>query len=486
MIKMTHGVTLRRNMIPLPKEMKTNQIEKKYKGYYSLDETVKRMLSVLNVPKGDTLVEVSSCSKGYKILFEETIRIDASDDESLFYGLVTLNQLIDKPIYLSQIYDEPMYKHRGFMLDVARHFFDVSTIKSIIDLCAYLKMNVLHLHLTDDQGWRLESRRFPNLHELGSRRNRTKRRFDVDQTVVEGYYTHEDIRDIVAYAKKRYIEIIPEIDIPGHLSAAIYAYPQLSCIDDVKSIREEFGIFEDILCVGKKGNVQMVLDIIDEVIDLFNCQRLHIGCDEVPLVHWKKCSHCLSYMKKHGLEDEKEMFMYLINHIKNHCHKHHVDVVIWNDPLKHGVVDGVQIQHWMNKKITETNGVNNEIILSDYFHHYFDYPHYMTPLDKTMKEEVLDHKHIIGYEACLWTEHVTNTDKLYEMILPRLLGVAEMAWSGRRGDSFYERVDAFLEDIQLPYTKSYNEIGLMAKVKTGLYMLKMISYHDIKNIFRMR
>lgn len=474
-------------MIPLPRKIRGSSEKRHYLGYDSKDERIVKMLSVLKLPKGDTLIKKGTVKEGYRLVFSDCVYLCAADEASLFYGLITLKQLLNKPFYMDEIYDKPSFEHRGFMLDVARHFFDVKTIKDILDMCAELKLNVFHLHLTDDQGWRVESRKYPRLHEIGSYRNRTKRRFHIENEPVTGYYTQKDIQDIVSYAKDRFIEVVPEIDVPGHFSAAIGAYPHLSCVDGDKKVRDEFGIFEDIFCVGKKGNLAMIFNLLDEVIDLFQCKRLHIGCDEVPLIHWKNCPDCNQYMKTNNVSNERQLLIAFIHQMKDHCMNRGVQLIVWNDPLRHDHLSSdIQVQHWMNRKVTEKMGQNNQVIVSDYFHHYLDYPHYMTPLDKTMTKHVLDHKDIIGYEGCLWTEHVNEVDKLYEMTLPRLLGISELAWYGEKGHDFYNRLDCFLKETEHSFTEKYNEKGFIAKIKTFVYMLKMISYHDIKNIIRMR
>lgn len=487
MIKMTHRVTKGGVMIPKPLEIIKSESKKYYLGFYSLDDQVTKHLMSLKMRKGKTQIETQTCEKGYIINLDETISIAYENDEHLFYALVTLKSLVDKEIQMAQIIDCPNLHHRGLMLDVARHFYSKDVIFSLLDLCAELKLNVFHLHLTDDQGWRLESKIYPKLHEVGSIRKQTKRRFRVKNQSVEGYYTADDIKEIVQYAKERFIEVVPEIDLPGHFSAAIASYPNLSCRKEKKEVVCDFGIFEDILCVGVEENRQFIFDILDEVIDLFQCKRIHLGCDEVPLSHWKNCESCQTYMKSMGCLNEKTLFLYQIQTWVEFCKRKGTKVVIWNDPLKFGSIPNVQIQHWMHRKVTQTYGIDNEVINSDYFHTYFDYPHYMTPLDKTLKADVLNHSMVIGYEGCLWTEHVDSVEKLFEMIMPRLLAISEISWT-KTVDScdFNERVEEFLSRYHGYYTMRYNEKGIFSVLKTLIYMIKMVSYHDIKNIFRMR
>ncbi|MCH4888194.1 hypothetical protein EZV73_11455 [Acidaminobacter sp. JC074] len=461
-------------MIPKVKHESISDKLVEIKGLKSQSPLVEKMIDVLLLPKGTTMITCDQMPmKGYALRIDESVHIDYNKESDLFYGLITLKNYLGKSIASRVIEDYPDYKYRGLMLDVARHFYDIEELYKIVDICSELKMNKFHIHLTDDQGWRFESKKFPKLHLHGSYRPNTKRRFKTYNTPVSGYYSQSDLRDLVIYAKERFVEIIPEIDLPGHMMAGISSYPQWSCEKNPVAVSNRFGIFDTILCAGSQKTMNDMFTLVDEVIDVFNCRSIHIGCDEAPLKKWATCQTCQTYMKEKGLVSSKDLFLDFIERIKSHVRKKDVEVIIWNDPLKHGRIEDVTVQHWMNRKITMENGRSNPLIISDFFHHYFDYPIYMTPLKKTY-DKVLDHPNIIGIEGCLWTEHMPTINKVHDMMFPRIYAISELAWGGGDYEDFEERVKSL---------GSYDvgKSGLVSTVKSLFYMVSTVSVNDIFN-----
>lgn len=465
-------------MIPYPKKITYGDVKRKYDGFYSNDQMVKEILELLSLPVGNTIITYEKKSmKGYAIAFDRHIHIQSNDRNMLLYALVSLKFYLDRLTQVKTIVDEPLYEHRGLMLDVARHFFPVSVIEEILDMMVHLKMNVFHFHLTDDQGWRIPISKYPRLTSVGSFRNQTCVKGRINHQVVKGFYTHDEIKHLVAYGKLRGIKIIPEIDVPGHFIAAISSYPAFSCEKKAIEVATEFGIFDSILCVGSVDNRQMIKEILDEVMCLFETDVIHIGCDEVPKNKWLNCETCQKYMKTKGLKDVHELMTDFIEDLYRYMQSKHQQIIIWNDPLKTcDLPSDIVVQHWMNKKITKA-GVKkgHGVIVSDFFHHYFDYPHYMTPLKATYQRDFFENT--VGIEGCLWTEHVSNEDKLYEMMLPRLYALAEVAWS------FSLDYPRFLSALEKMYPlKTCHDKKNM--IKSMMYMLSTVSYHDVVNIIR--
>ena len=278
-------------------------VEQKAKGgiVLSLDKSLAKEEYTLNIS-----------SKGVSIV--------GGTPQAVFYGLQSLRQLVSageatkKGIKLEgvAIKDKPLVGHRGVMLDVARHFFTVAEVKRFIDIAAIHKMNVFHWHLTDDQGWRVEIKKYPNLIKVGSKRNQTiigrnSVSKTYDGTPHGGYYTQAEIRDIVKYAAERYIEVIPEIDMPGHMVATLASYPHLGCRDEKFEVRTRWGISKDVLCVGKETTFEFVEGVLEEVFSLFPSQYIHLGGDECPRLRWKECPHCQKRIQEEGLKNEDEL-----------------------------------------------------------------------------------------------------------------------------------------------------------------------------------
>jgi len=344
------------------------------------------------------------------------------------------------------------YNYRSMHIDSARHFFPVSTIKKVIKGISFGNMNIVHWHLSDDHGWRIESKRFPKLHECS-----------------EQYYKQEEIKEVVIYAKEHGIEIIPEIDMPGHNLALLSAFPEYSCKGQPVEMAKARGVYKTILCAGKEKTYTFVEELLEEIIPLFESKYFHIGGDEAPKDEWKECPHCNAKMKELGLTSYEDLQGYFTAHLCNILKKHDKTPICWNDALlASNIPEDVIVQYWTidyakeMKSFVEKGG---KWIYSDMFELYFDYPHSMIPLKKVYEFEPHLYKYripnedgLIGYEACCWTEHIDNEKDLCEHIFPRVYALAERASGEEHTDyeAFKERVREkvkLLDAEGIPYTK---------------------------------
>ncbi len=396
------------------------------------------------------------------------IRISAQFDAGAFYAVQTIFQIIrDKEEYLAipqlRIKDYPRFSYRGFMLDVGRHYHPIDTIKKILDTMALLKLNIFHWHLTEDQGWRIEIKKYPKLTEIGSKRKDSKiggylpgfYRGDPH----EGFYTQDEIRDVVDYAQERFIQVIPEIEIPGHCSAALASYPELSCTGQQIEVKTKGGIYRDIYCAGKETTFEFLQDILDEIIEIFPSDVIHIGGDEAPKRRWKKCPQCQERIKNEGLKDEHELQVYFTNRMSSYLKSKGKTIMGWNQILDESLDDSAVVQWWLGKGKTRNKFLrkNRKFVMSSMKNTYLDYNYLMFPLrtfyhfDPIPKElEEKYKKNVIGVEAPLWTEWVPNIARLGWQIFPRLIASSEVAWtkkSKKNYDNFKEKLPFVLKKI---------------------------------------
>ena len=410
-------------------------------------------------------------AEGYKLTIQERkIEIISTSKNGAFYGFQTFIQLIfsSKQIKISEevnffeigcleITDNPRFKWRGFMLDVARHFHDIGTIKRILDLLALMKMNIFHWHLTDDQGWRIEIKKYPKLIEIGSKRKDSKVGGRISKKYRgephEGYYTQEEVKDVIKYAQARFIKIIPEIEIPGHSSAAIAAYPELSCRNQKIEVQTKYGIFSNVFCSGKESTFEFLKNVIDEIAQLFPSDVIHIGGDEVLKKEWKKCEHCKKRRKKENLESAGKLHSYITKRIGDYLNKIGKRMMGWNQILDDSIDRNTIVQWWMGgrKKVLNYINTGGEVVISKFFRLYLDYSYFMTPLRKTYSFKPIPkgvkrekHNNILGIESPLWTEWVPDKEKLYWQILPRLAAVSEVGWTQEKRKNYKSFESRFL------------------------------------------
>ena len=404
------------------------------------------------------------------------VAIKGGTPQGVFYGLQSLRQMLSagapakKGVELQavSIKDKPLLGYRGAMFDVCRHFFTVKEVKKFIDMVAMHKMNVMHWHLTEDQGWRIEIKKYPNLIKKGSVRKETilgrNRSTSYDGTPHGGYYTQEEIRDIVKYAAERYIEVIPEIDMPGHMVAALASYNWLGCRDEKFEVRTKWGISEDVLCVGKESTFEFIEGVLEEVFELFPSKYIHLGGDEAPRVRWKECPLCQKRIKDEGLKDENELQSYFTHRVEAILAKHGRKIIGWDEVTKGGVNKSVTVMLWQDRNRQHATTLGNEVILSPKKHCYMDYyqtrrpdsnkegPMFATRIVTLMDAYNLNpyenltaehHKNIKGVQCNLWTEFISTFERVEHKMLPRMAGIAEAGWSqGEKNfDDFARRVE---------------------------------------------
>lgn len=373
-----------------------------------------------------TLKKADIAKEGYKLtVTKDGITVEAADESGAVWALTTVTELTaeGEALPIVTIEDAPHYGHRGLSLDCSRHFFTADEVKKVIDQMTRVKLNVLHWHLVDDQGWRIECKTLPLLHETTGT-----------------YYTQEEIRSVIEYARVRGMEIIPEIDMPGHTRSMIAAYPHLSCFGEKTELCQFGGIFEKILCPGKDETFEFIEKLLTEVCALFPDDRFHIGGDEAPKAEWKKCPHCKARMEALGLTDYEDLQGYFTKRVVAILKKHGKRAVCWNDVLESKDVDtGNIIQYWTAQHEAPVPAFierGGKVIFSNMSALYFDYPHGINSLNKVyhyqpvvMGKSYADSPNMLGYEAALWSEQVETPEHLEELLFPRLYAVSEIAWN---------------------------------------------------------
>ena len=407
-----------------------------------------------------------------KILSDQQILIVAGSSKGIFYALQTLSQLILADYHPEsqvvtipclEIIDEPRFSWRGFMLDEARHFQGMQTVKDLLDWMAYFKMNVFHWHLTEDQGWRIEIKRYPRLVEVGAQRESSQisgffgRK--LNHTPHAGYYTQDEIREIVQYAMDRHIQIVPEIEMPGHAQAALAAYPELGCTGGPYQVSPHWGIHADILCPGKPGTSEFLKNVLAEVVELFPSTYIHTGGDEAPKKRWRNCPDCQKLAQAHHLEKINGLQTILTNDLAEFLRSHRRTLIGWNEMLADDLTPDAVVQYWVGREKTLLNHIRSgrKAILSNFVAYYLDHSYAHSPLDKVYQyEPVFEQlepeyrKNILGIEAPLWTEFVPNRARLDWQTFPRLLAVAETAWldpDKKSLESFHQRLPVFLDQL---------------------------------------
>ncbi len=397
----------------------------------------------------------------------QQIELQANDRAGIFAALQTLRQLIlaqpANRLPCLRIQDHARFAWRGFMLDEARHFQGKETVKLLLDWLAYLKMNVFHWHLSDDQGWRVESQLYPLLTEVGAYRPATQRGGMLSRKVNmqshQGFYTRQEIQEIVAYAAERHIVVVPEIDIPGHSSAILAAYPELGCRGGPYHVQPYWGIHADILCAGQTQTIDFLEGIFGELLALFPGQFIHSGGDEAPKVRWRKCPHCIELARSLGYASVLQLQTYLANHLNHFLLAQSRTMIGWNEMLSPTLDPEVVIQYWLGKKepMVQQIRAGRQVILSNYSTYYLDHSYTHSSLEKVYKFEPIFeelesdfHKNILGIETPLWTEFVPSRARLDWQLFPRLLAVAESAWLKAEAKDyahFITRLESFLPQL---------------------------------------
>lgn len=409
--------------------------------------------------------------EGYRMqITEQGITIEGGDAAGVFYALQTLRQLVvahPQGIPCCTISDAPNFAYRGAHMDVVRHFFNVEEVKRYIDILAAHKLNRLHWHLTDDQGWRIEIKRYPELTARGAKRNETLIGHCLRSTTYDGipygpyFFTQEEIREIVAYAADRYITIIPEIEMPSHSQAALHALPWLGCEEQQVEVWTHWGVSPEVLCGGKESTYAFLENVLTEVIALFPSEYIHIGGDECPKDRWKLCKHCQARIRELGLKDEgttrtaeEQLQSYLTQRIECFLGTHGRRIIGWDDILAGGVSPAATVMSWQGTK----GGIyaaqhGNQVIMTPMEYCYFDF--YQTqsregeglaiggwvPFEKVYQWDPYaglsneERRYILGLQCNLWSEYIPDFSHLQRMLLPRLAALSEVQWATDRRDA---------------------------------------------------
>ena len=418
------------------------------------------------------------------------VLVKASGLSGTLYAIETIKQLLPHEIYTGtpasdvswtlpcmKIKDEPRFGYRGMHLDVSRHFFDMDEVKKYLDIMAIHKLNVLHWHLTDDQGWRLEIKRYPQLTETGSVRNKTlvghgrdSRKYDNIPYGEGCWFSQDQVREIIDYAAARGIEVIPEIDLPGHMLAALATFPDLGCTGGPYEVWGRWGIAEDVLCAGNEATMEFLENVLSEVADLFPSEYVHIGGDECPKIRWENCPVCQAKIKELGYKDddrhtaEQYLQTYVMSRMEKFLESKGKKIIGWDEILEGDIAPNATVMSWRGVEGgQEAARLGHDAIMvpTDYF--YFDY--YQSrdtenepfgiggyvPVEKVYSfepftEEMTDEEksHIIGIQANMWTEYITTDSHLEYMLLPRMSALSEVQWCSPENRDY----GRFLENME--------------------------------------
>lgn len=395
-------------------------------------------------------------SEGYELNINlQRIEVSAYDLPGLLYGLQSLRQLFPQKFQansielpLVSIQDKPGYSWRGLNLDCCRHFMEKSFILRYLDLLSYYKLNKFHWHLTEDQGWRIEIKRYPELTSKGAWR------VESDGSSYGGFYTQEDVKEIVAYANKLHIMVIPEIEMPGHSLAAIASYPELSCTNEKVEVANNWGVFKDIYCAGNENTFNFIEGVLSEVMELFPAPYIHIGGDEAPKYRWEKCDKCKLRMKNENLNDAHELQSYFIKRVEKFVNSKGKKIIGWDEILEGGLAPNATVQSWRGVQgAIDAVKNGNDAIVSPTSHLYFDYSLKSIDLKRVYGFQPIpdglnasESKHILGSECNMWTEKVPQ-EMIDSRLFPRMIAMSENLWS----DKIQQNYSDFWNRLQTHY-----------------------------------
>ena len=441
----------------------------------------------------------SLAPEAYKIkVAKKNVKVRASGLNGFLYAVQTLMQMLPE-IPCCTIEDAPRFAYRGLHLDVARHFFDVPVIKRYIDLMALHKMNTFHWHLTDDQGWRIEIRTYPELTSRGSVRKQTlighhHTSNEYDGIPYGGHYTQDEIREVVAYAASKGITVIPEIDLPGHMLAALTAYPHLGCTGGPYELWCKWGVSDDVLCPGKPETFDFIEGVLDEIMELFPSKYIHIGGDECPKVRWEKCPDCQSLISTLGLVDDDDhsaehyLQSYVISRVEKYLNDRGRMIIGWDEILEGGLAPNSTVMSWHGEAGgLEAARQGHDVIMTPNTYYYLAY-HQGTDLDREplgiggylplkkcysyepyvggMTDE--EKSHILGVQANLWTEYIKTEEHIHYMLLPRIAALSEVQWCDADRKDYARFLDSMDEMCGLYASLGYNYAGHVFDVECNV------------------
>jgi len=474
----------------------SNDNEKKLAGLLQQYLKEKNITGILSQTSGDQdkiflaigQLPDSLGNEGYQLSAgEDGVRILAASQAGLFYGIQTLMQLMpaqERSIPFVEIADYPRFPYRGLHLDVGRHIFSTDFVKKYIDLLARHKFNRFHWHLTEDQGWRIEIKKYPRLQEIGAFRNETvigrastrtrNETHEFDGQRYGGYYTTEEIREIVKYAADRYVTVIPEIELPGHAMAALAAYPNLGCTGGPYETATTWGIFPDVYCAGKEETFSFLEDVLDEVVTLFPSEYVHIGGDEVFNKYfktsWENCPNCKKRMNQEGLRDPHELQSYFIRRIEKYLDSKGKQIIGWDEILEGGLAPHATVMSWRG----EEGGIaaakeGHDVIMTPEDWFYLDHAQDTTgtepvlvrgytplqevyaydPVPEQLTED--EARHILGAQGNVWTEYMKTPEQVEYMTYPRACAISEVVWSPKRSrdyQNFIQRMQSHFQRLK--------------------------------------
>ena len=435
------------------------------------------------------LADVPGGSEAYRLnVSKKTVAIDCATHAGVFYGMQTVMKSLpivkgEKQVLLPavEIADAPRFAYRAFMIDCGRHFFSVDYLKKLIDIFAMHNINYFHWHLTEDQGWRIEIKKYPLLTEIGSKRTGTitaPQSGEYDNVPVSGYYTQEEAREIVRYAAERYITVIPEIDMPGHMQAALASYNDLGCTGGPYEVCRHFGVIKEVMCAGKPQTLQFAKDVINEIMDIFPSPYIHIGGDECPKERWQACERCQAKIAELGLKDidghskEEQLQTWFMDEVAKEIRARGRKMIGWDEILEGTPSKDVTVIGWTSPKATvRAAKTGHPTVIAPIQHFYFSnvglnkitgipsiervynlepYQDGLTPAEQ---------QNVIGAEGCIWTEWVKDSKKMEWELLPRLAALCEVQWTQkeqRNLDSFLQRM-LHIHDIYRLKNLNYKE-----------------------------
>lgn len=458
-----------------------------------VNDATRMTLSVVpgKAKKGIRLVldKKVSGEEAYTIMVDKKgVTIAGSTPKGVFYGVQTLRKSL--PVGAAtvvrlpsvKISDSPRFVHRGMMLDCSRHFFPLEFVKRYIDLIAMHNMNVFHWHLSDDQGWRIEIKKYPELTIKGSRRSGTVIGYNTaldDSIPYGGYYTQEQAREIVEYARQRYVTVIPEIDMPGHMLAALATYPELGCTGGPYEVGHRWGIYKDVLCVGNDKIYDFCEGVLDEIMQIFPSKLIHIGGDETPTEVWEKCPKCIKRAEDNNMT-VKQVQSYFTSRIEKYVNSRGRRIIGWDEILGGDISQSAVIQSWRDTKHGRIAAeAGHDVIMSPTSHCYFDYSQAdeknskyeptlcggYIPVEKVYAFEPCDENlsessrpHILGVQANIWAEYLLYPNQVEYQALPRMAALAEVQWTSGKKDyqAFLKRLNrlvSFYDLYKLTYAK---------------------------------
>ena len=417
--------------------------------------------------------------EGYKLqITPEKVLLTGGSEAGVFYGIQTIHKALPilkdgkvaAALPAGTVTDFPRFRYRGFMIDVGRHFFPVSYLKQMIDLMALHNINYFHWHLTEDQGWRIEIKKYPKLTEIGSKRDSTiidweTKKFDGKPH--SGFYTQDEAREIVRYAADRFITVVPEIDLPGHTTAALASYPELGCTGGPYKVLCSFGVFSDVLCAGNDQTLQFTKDVLDEIMDIFPSEYIHIGGDECPKSRWEKCPKCQAKIKELGIKalpkhsKENQLQTYFMSELEKEINAHGRRMLGWDEVLEGGLTPNSTIMSWRGiQGGIEAARQHHDVIMTPIQRLYFSNPRInkMTGFEwmnrvynfEPVPAELTDaeKKFVIGTQGCIWTEWTADSTKMEWQILPRMAALSEIQWTlpeHKNFERFMERLPEMLK-----------------------------------------